>query len=135
MLSVPAGRASDRIGARGPLSVFAIGIALFGASYLGFALIGAFAAMLSIPFVLAGLAIAGVETAEHAAVAALAPPGIRGSAFGLLATVQAAGNLAASGVARLLWTALAPAAAFIYLAGWMGVALVSLAIAAPSRST
>lgn len=135
VVSVPAGRASDRFGARGPLSVFAIGVALFGASYLGFAPTGASAAMLSVPFVLAGLAIGCVETAEHAAVAGLAPPGIRGSAFGMLATVQAAANLAASGVAGLLWTAFAPAAACIYLAAWMGMALVSLAIAAPPRST
>jgi hypothetical protein len=44
--------------------------------------------------------------------------------------VQAVGNLAASAVAGALWTAFAPAAAFAYLAGWMGVALIVLAIAA-----
>jgi MFS family permease len=58
---------------------------------------------LAAPFVLAGVAIGCVETAEHAAVAALAPQELRGSAFGLLAFVQAGGNLAASVIAGLLW--------------------------------
>jgi hypothetical protein len=50
------------------------------------------------------VAIGCVETAEHAAVAALAPVELRGSAFGLLAAVQSFGNLAASAIAGLLWT-------------------------------
>ena len=49
-----------------------------------------------------------VETAEHAAVAALAPVELRGSAFGLLAAVQGFGNLAASAIAGLLWTLASP---------------------------
>ena len=61
-----------------------------------------------LPFIAAGLGIGCVETAEHAAVAALAPDELRGSAFGLLATIQAMGNLAASGVAGVLWTAVSP---------------------------
>jgi hypothetical protein len=67
-----------------------------------------------------------VETSEHAAVAALAPAQLRGSAFGLLAFVQAAGNLAASAVAGLLWTAVSPRAAFGYLVVWMLLALMGL---------
>ena len=61
--------------------------------------------MLAVCFVAAGVAIGCTETAEHAAVAAAAPPGVRGSAFGLLAAIQSIGNLAASAVAGLLWTA------------------------------
>ena len=67
-----------------------------------------------------------METAEHAAVAAMAPAGLRGSAFGLLAVVQSVGNLAASGVAGLLWTFVSPSVAFVYLAVWMLAALVVL---------
>ncbi|MGA9312757.1 MAG: hypothetical protein WBV74_20675, partial [Pseudonocardiaceae bacterium] len=70
------------------------------------------------------------ETAENAAVAAFAPDELRGSAFGLLATMQAIGNLAASAVAGLLYTVATPTAAFTYLAGWMLVALVALGWAA-----
>jgi hypothetical protein len=58
-----------------------------------------------------------METAEHAAVASLAPIGLRGSAFGLLAAVQGFGNLAASAVAGALWTALSGQAAFLISCG------------------
>jgi MFS family permease len=54
---------------------------------------------------------------------------LRGSAFGLLAAIQSLGNLAASGVAGLLWTWASPRVAFGYLAGWMVLALGALAAA------
>jgi MFS family permease len=69
--------------------------------------------------VAAGVAIGCVETAEHAAVADLAPVELRGSAFGLLAAVQSFGNLAASAIAGLLWTLASPPVAFGYLGIWM----------------
>ena len=81
-------------------------------------------------FVLAGIGIACAETAEHAAVAALAPVELRGSAFGLLAAIQAAGNLAASTVAGILWTAASPSVAFIFLASAMIVAVPLIAVTA-----
>jgi MFS family permease len=68
------------------------------------------------------------ETAEHAAVATLAPPDLRGSAFGALAAVQSFGNLAASAIAGALWTLVSPRAAFFYLASWMLVSAVALAL-------
>jgi hypothetical protein len=79
--------------------------------------------------VAAGVGIGCVETAEHAAVAALAPLELRGSAFGLLAAVQGFGNLAASAIAGLLWTAVSPRVAFAYLVAWTLLALVGLAAA------
>jgi hypothetical protein len=85
--------------------------------------------------VAAGVAIGCVETAEHAAVAGLAPQALRGSAFGLLAAIQSLGNFAASGVAGLLWTAVSPRAAFGYLAGWMLVAVLGLLTARQSTSS
>ena len=94
--SLPAGRVADRLGHRGPVRVLTAGVALFALAYAGFASSSASPVVLALPFVAAGLAIGCVETAQHSAVAALAPAGIRGSAFGLLATVQAVGNLAAS---------------------------------------
>jgi hypothetical protein len=89
--------------------------------------------LLALPFAAAGVAIGCVETAQHSAVAALAPQDLRGSAFGLLATIQAPGNLAASGVAGILWTVVSPTAAFIYLAAWMLFALTCLLITATLR--
>lgn len=84
-------------------------------------------------FVAAGIGIGCAETAEHAAVAHLAPEGLRGSAFGVLAALQSAGNLAASAVAGVLWTLISPDAAFLYAAAWMALALAGLLLA--SRRT
>jgi MFS family permease len=108
--------------------VLTVGVALFAAGYAGFAVTGANLLLLALPFIAAGLAIGCVETAQHAAVAALAPAHLRGSAFGLLATIQAVGNLAASGIAGILWTALSPTAAFGYLTAWMLLALAVLGL-------
>ncbi len=76
-------------------------------------------------FALAGIGIGCAETAEHAAIATFAPAEIRGSAFGMLATVQAIGNVAASAIAGLLYTLASPTVAFSYLAAWMVAALIS----------
>ncbi|MFD8212220.1 MFS transporter [Streptomyces sp. NPDC059697] len=130
LASVPAGRLADRLGARGPVLVLTGGVAAFAAAYGMFAVAGAVIAVLAVPFVLAGVGIGAVETAQHSAVATLAPAGLRGSAFGLLATIQSLGNLAASAVAGVLWTAFSPAAAFGYLAAWMVLALAGLLTAA-----
>lgn len=86
--------------------------------------------LLGVAFVLAGVGIGCAETAEHAAFAAFAPEQIRGSAFGLLATVQAIGNIAASVAAGLLYTLASLASAFGYLAVWMILALTVLLWAA-----
>jgi MFS family permease len=128
--SIPAGRLADRLGRRGPILVLSAGVALFGVAYAGFTLHTSGLVLLGVPFVLAGVGIGAAETAEHAAVAALAPSEARGSAFGVLAAVQALGNLAASTVTGVLWTAVAPAAAFGYLAAWMLLALAGLLSAA-----
>jgi MFS family permease len=103
------------------LTSLAAGVGGFLLAYLGFAT--ANVPLVAVAFVLAGVGIGCVETAEHAAVASLSPEQYRGSAFGLLATIQSFGNLAASGVAGLLWTVLSPEIAFVYLAVWMAVAL------------
>jgi MFS family permease len=130
LTSFPAGGLSDRLGARGPLLVTAAGVTAFLLAYLLFAVTGPTIGLLAIAFVLAGVGIGCAETAEHAAVAAFAPVQLRGSAFGLLATAQAVGNLGASAVAGLLYTLAAPTIAFGYLAAWMLIAVVLLLTAA-----
>jgi MFS family permease len=119
--SIPAGRLSDRFG---PVSVLVGGAVSFLAAYLTFATAGASIPTLGVAFVLAGVGIGCVETAEHAAVAMEALTHWRGSTFGLLAAVQSFGNLAASGVAGLIWTTVSPTAAFFYSSAWMGIAIV-----------
>jgi hypothetical protein len=100
-----------------------IGAATFAAAYLWFAVGPSGVVALAPAFVLAGIGIGCAETAEHAAVASLAPATLRGSAFGLLAGIQAAGNLGASTVAGALWTAVSPTAAFVFLAAAMVIAI------------
>lgn len=130
--SLPGGAATDRRGAR---IVLGAGFSCFAAAYVGFGLVGASVGLLALLFVGAGVGIGLVETAEHAAVAALAPEEARGSAFGLLAAAQSFGNLAASAAAGALWTWASPRAAFLYLAGWMALALAGLLSARPSPTS
>jgi hypothetical protein len=89
-------------GSQGAVPVLVLGVGLFGLAYAGFAAGATTVLGLAPWFVAAGVAIGCVETAEHAAVAALAPVELRGSAFGLLAAVQSFGNLVASAIAGLL---------------------------------
>ena len=130
LVSIPAGRHGDR---RGPVQVIVAGTTAFAGAYLILALTGASLPVLAIGFVLAGIGIGCVETAEHAAVASLAREQQRGSAFGLLATVQSLGNFAASAIAGLLWTLVSPTAAFVYAASWMLVALAAFTATRPQR--
>lgn len=127
LVSVPAGRFGDR---RGMVRVLAGGVAAFGFAYASFAAAGASIPLLATAFALAGVGIGLVETAEHAAVATLAPEDLRGSAFGLLAAVQSFGNFVASALAGLLYTVASPAAAFGYAGVLMVIALVVLASSA-----
>jgi MFS family permease len=120
LTSVPAGRHTDR---RGATRVLLLGTATFALAYLAFTRDTTSWLVLIPAFMLAGIGIGCVETAEHAAVATHAPGAIRGSAFGLLAGVQSLGNLAASAIAGILWTALSPSWAFAYLAASMLLAL------------
>jgi MFS family permease len=126
LASIPGGHLADR---RGNVRVLAFGVAAFLLAYLGFAVVGSTLAGLALLFVAAGVGIGLVETAEHAAVAALAPNEIRGSAFGLLAATQSFGNLAASAIAGALWTLASPRIAFLYLAAWMFVSLGAFGLA------
>ena len=132
--SVPAGQVADRLGRDGPRYILLGGVLLFLVAYAAFAFSLTNPWLLLVPFVLAGIGIGCVETAEHASVAAEAPLALRGSAFGLLATVQSAGNLLASSVAGLLWTLVSPSAAFAYLVVWMAAASIALVLARPART-
>jgi MFS family permease len=114
--------------------VLAGGVAAFALAYGLFAVGGGAIAFLALPFALAGIGIGAVETAQHSAVASLAPTDLRGSAFGMLATVQSFGNLVASAVAGVLWTAFSPAVAFGCLSGWTVIALAGLLLVARSTA-
>lgn len=129
-ISVPAGRHSDRHGA--PI-VLVAGAVMFAIAYIWFAAGPDHVLALAPAFVLAGIGIGCAETAEHAAVAGLAPDRLRGSAFGMLAAIQSFGNLAASTIAGILWTAVSPTAAFIFLAAAMTIAVPLIATSQRER--
>jgi MFS family permease len=131
LIAVPAGHLTDR---RGATVVLLLGAVMFTAAFAGFAVAGASIPLLALLFALAGLGIGVGETAESAAVAANAPVELRGSAFGLVAAVQAFANLAASAVAGVLWKAVSPEAAFLYLAGWSTLAVIAFAVSMRARS-
>jgi MFS family permease len=130
LASLQGGRVGDR---RGTLSVLALGVGAFLLAYTVFAFTGANLVWLAAAFLVAGVGIGFVETAEHAAVATHAPSEVRGSAFGLLAATQSFGNLAASAIAGALWTLVSPKAAFLFLTGAMLVSLAGLTLARDPR--
>ena len=103
-----------------------LGVTLFLFAYVALAVSGVSIPLLLTGFVLAGVGIGAVETAEHAAIAKHAPERIRGSAFGVLAAMQSAGNLVASAGAGILWTLVGGGWAFAVAAMWMGIALAIL---------
>lgn len=121
--SVPGGRLGDR---RGATRTLAAGTSAFLLAYTLLGATGPSLPVLAVGFLLAGVGIGFVETAEHTAVARYAPEDLRGSAFGFLAALQSVGNLVASGVAGILWTVVAPGAAFAWAAGWMVVSLLMM---------
>ena len=129
LAALPAGRLADAYGAR---LVFAIGVACFALAYVVFAT-GSGIAILGLAFVLAGIGIGAAETAENAAVAALAPSAQRGSAFGLLAGIQSAGDFIASAVVGLVWTLVSPTLAFGLAAALMVGSLITMAVGPRSR--
>ena len=108
--SLLAGRLADR---RHPAAVLVAGWLVFAAAYAGLATSGHLATTLPLLAVV-GVAYGLVEPAERALVAALAPAGGQGGAFGWYALVQGLMALPASLLAGWLWDRgpLGPAQAF-----------------------
>lgn len=130
--SLPGGHLSDR---RSAVHSLVVGAGAFLAAYLIFASAGPSVLVLLAAFVLAGVGIGFAETAEAAAVASMTDESVRGSAFGLLAAVQSLGNFAASAIAGILWTAVSPTVAFLWLAAWMAIACIAFLTTPASRAS
>lgn len=122
--SLVGGSLSDR---RGPRLTFGLAGVIYVVAYLVFALPGAMVGA-TVGFALAGIGIGLGETAESAVVALSIPPDLRSRAFGLLGLTQAVGDIGATVVAGLLWSALNASVAFGYAALWMAVSVVSLGL-------
>lgn len=98
-LSYPAGVVSDRLNRR---VVFATGLGVFSAAYLGFGLAGT-AAWLWLLFPLYGTYTALTDGVSRAWVADLVPADNRGTALGIQAAVSGVGLLIAGVWAGLAW--------------------------------
>lgn len=109
----------------GPRVVFGAGAALYVLAYAGFAIGSHSWVFLLVSFSLAGAGIGLAEPAESALVAGAVPDRLRGSAFGALGGVQAAGDLLSSVVVGVLYTTVSPVAGFGYAAGWMLLSVVA----------
>lgn len=114
-----------------PRVVFAAGAAVYVAGYAIFAVDQHAWPVLLGAFVLAGVGIGLAETAESTTVALLLPDRLRSNGYAVLGLVQAAGDLAATVVAGLLWAAVSPTVAFLYVAGWMAASLVASIVIRP----
>ena len=128
--SLAAGRWYDRTG---PRTVFAAGAAAYVVAYLVFAASAHSAAVVALGFALAGAGIGLAEPTQSAVVSQLLPDRLRGSGFGVLGAVQAAGDVVATIVAGVLYTVASPAVAFGYAAAWMALALVASGMLRPLR--
>ena len=125
------GRAVDRVGA-GP--ALAIGAVLYAVAYLGLAAGPAGWPALLTLFLLAGTGIGVAEPAESTLVARRLGEELRAAGFGVLGLVQSAGDLVATVVAGVLWSALSAGAAFCWAAGWMLLSVLAGGLLRPGRA-
>ena len=109
----PAGALSDRIGRR---AMLAIGYLIGVCGFIGFIFASPAILPLAGLFALAGIHAAVQASLEKSRAAELLPPEVRGSGFGVLATVNGIGDLISSVVGGALWSAVGPSAGFVYAA-------------------
>lgn len=127
--SYPVGALSDRLGRRGLLALGYLAGALVAAGFVAaFALSWRHPVYLVGLFCLAGVYIAAEDALEGAMTADLVPTKeSRGTAYGVMGTVNGIGDLAASVIVGALWTAISPAVAFAYAAAAMGAGALVMA--------
>jgi MFS family permease len=107
-LSMVGGAMSDRLGRR---SLIGGGWVVYAVVYAGFAFSDTMPALVTW-FLIYGVYFGLVEGTERALVADLAPPALRGTAFGIYNAVTGVGALLASVVFGLIWTRFGVTAAF-----------------------
>jgi len=110
-VSYPAGALADRIGKR---ELLAVGYGVAAVMCVGFIFAPSTLAWLAVLFVLAGIHIGIQQGLEKSLAAGLLATGIRGTGFGVLATVNGIGDFASSVIVGALWSMVAPAAGFLY---------------------
>ena len=110
-MSYPIGALADRVGKRGLL---ALGYGLAAIMGIGWIIAVPSVWMLGLLFALGGTFIAVEDTLEGALAADLLPENMRGTGYGVLASVNGLGDFVSSVMVGVLWTAFNPAVGFAY---------------------
>jgi MFS family permease len=116
--SYPIGAISDRYGRRGLLVLgYVVGGLLAAGIATAFLVPAASLLAISILFALSGISVAAVDSLEGALTADLVPSeNSRGTAFGVLGTVNGIGDFISSTVVGFVWWGVSPVAGFVYAA-------------------
>ena len=112
-MSFPIGALADKVGKRGLL---AAGYALATVMAIGWIVAVPSVWYLGLLFALGGVFIAAEDTLEGAIAADLLPEEVRGTGYGVLATINGLGDLVSSIMVGFLWTSFAPGVGFGYSA-------------------
>lgn len=123
-LSTPLGALSDRLGRR---RLLFFGWGVYALVYLGFSQVSAPWHIWAL-FAVYGVFFAATEGAEKALIADLAPPELRGRAFGVYHFMIGVAALPASIGFGLIWDQVSHGAAFVCGAAVAGVAALALAL-------
>ena len=123
LASYPAGAIGDRIGKRGLL---AVGYLVGAIACAGFIFEPPTITVLVILFGLAGIHDAFQQSLEKSLAAEILPKEVRGSGFGVLATVNGVGDLISSIAVGALWSSVNPAAGFAYAGIFMLVGAIAI---------
>jgi MFS family permease len=110
-MSFPIGALADRIDKR---LLLALGYGVAALMGIGWMVAPPSVGVLALLFGLGGLFIAAQDTLEGALAADLLPGGVRGTGYGVLASVNGVGDFVSSTVVGTLWTAVSPTAGFVY---------------------
>ena len=129
--SYPAGALGDRIGKRGLL---AAGYLVATITFAAFILEPPTLHVLIILFGLAGIHSGVQQSLEKSLAAEFLPQRVRGSGFGVLATVNGIGDLVSSIVVGALWSAVSPSAGFLYAAAFTGLGAALIYFFTPRRA-
>ncbi|MGQ9553216.1 MAG: MFS transporter [Anaerolineae bacterium] len=112
-MSYPIGALADRIGKRGLL---ALGYGIAAVMAVGWMTAVPSVWLLALLFALGGTFIAAEDALEGALAADLLPEAVRGTGYGVLATVNGLGDFLSSTVVGLLWSVAGARAGFAYAA-------------------
>jgi MFS family permease len=110
-MSYPIGALADRVGKR---TLLAMGYGIAALMGIGWMISFPSIWYLGLLFALGGTFIAAEDALEGALAADLLPEDVRGTGYGVLATVNGLGDFLSSMIVGLLWSAVNPAVGFAY---------------------